>query len=112
MKTKGPIHNLNPVQYLSCITLSLHKTGCKETTDGRGYMGTEAVTETGAICVSWASQGVTDSDLFPDTSIAEASNYCRNPDNKPGGVWCYIGSTDSEWEYCDIPLCEGLITTY
>ena len=42
---------------------------------------------------------------FPDSSLAEASNYCRNPDNEPEGVWCYTTSPRQRWEYCDIRVC-------
>ena len=28
------------------------------------------------------------------------NNYCRNPDNEPGGVWCYTKDRRKRWEYC------------
>ncbi|KAI0230314.1 hypothetical protein LSAT2_019313, partial [Lamellibrachia satsuma] len=45
---------------------------------------------------------IEDSKGFPDQSIGEASNYCRNPDGrrKP---WCYTNSMHRQ--YCDIPMC-------
>jgi hypothetical protein len=64
------------------------------------------VSQNGDFCQTWSSHGITNSDLFPDVSVNAASNYCRNPDGKPNGVWCFTGDTDSEWEYCDVPLCE------
>ncbi len=42
---------------------------------------------------------------FPDVSLDAASNYCRNPDNEPGGPWCYTTSSSKRWEYCGVPLC-------
>jgi len=27
-------------------------------------------------------------------------NYCRNPDNEPGGIWCYTNDRRKRWEYC------------
>ena len=43
---------------------------------------------------------------FLDGSLEGAVNYCRNPNNRPGGPWCY---TDDEyrWEYCPVELCTG-----
>ena len=36
-------------------------------------------------------------------------NYCRNPD-KGDRLWCYTGV--DEWEYCDVPFCNGLLYKY
>ena len=79
--------------------------GCKQSADGIGYMGTEMTSSTGRPCESWASHDLTNPDHFPDVSVEAAENYCRNPDAKPEGLWCYVG--EDEWEYCDIPYCEG-----
>lgn len=27
-------------------------------------------------------------------------NYCRNPDNDAGGIWCYTTDSAKRWEYC------------
>ena len=39
------------------------------------------------------------------------TNFCRNPDNEPGGSWCYTTDPDSRWEYCGIPNCEETTAT-
>ena len=75
--------------------------------DGRGYMGTESSTVNGFACVAWTDTTFTDPDLFPDESVEAASNFCRNPDGKEGGVWCQTGPDVSQWENCDVPLCQG-----
>ena len=41
---------------------------------------------------------------FPDESIDAASNYCRNPDSDPDGLWCY---TLTGWDYCHVPQCKN-----
>ena len=46
-----------------------------------------------------------DPDNFPDNSIREAANHCRNPSNSAGGPWCYTNDPDIRWEYCNIPMC-------
>ena len=46
-------------------------------------------------------------DNFPDRSLEEASNYCRNPDDSPKGPWCFQATKPTVWRYCDvhIPKC-------
>ena len=34
-------------------------------------------------------------------------NYCRNPDESPGGAWCYTTWDNTRWEYCPVPYCEN-----
>ena len=46
-------------------------------------------------------------DFFPDASLEGASNFCRNPDGREGGVWCYTQNADLEWEFCDLDTCPG-----
>ena len=44
--------------------------------------------------------------LFPDEALADAANYCRNPDMwEPDGPWCLTTDPNKEWDYCDIPFC-------
>ncbi len=44
---------------------------------------------------------------FPDKSVDDASNYCRNPNKLVDGLWCYIA--DNIMDLCDIPFCLGYI---
>lgn len=51
---------------------------------------------------------------FPDKSIKNAENFCRNPTGDVGGPWCYVDEENFEYvikEYCDISFCDdkGLI---
>jgi len=88
--------------------------GCSSTPDGRGYVGHISVTVSGKQCQAWTSQsphthGYTDDDMFPDVSVNDASNYCRNPtDDWDDGVWCYTTDPATEWEACIVPDCEPL----
>ena len=44
----------------------------------------------------------------PNSGLGD-HNYCRNPDEDSGGVWCYkTDPNDSEdWEYCALTNCAG-----
>ena len=89
----------------------LNVTECLVTEIGQEYAGTQSTTESGATCVSWV-QGLpfgswmNDPNAFPDPTVGDASNYCRNPDRQTQGPWCYT-STSGDRENCAITKCEG-----
>jgi len=72
------------------------------------YLGTMSSTISGRTCMLW-----------PQVTGLGNHNYCRNPDDKLGGAWCYTNTTlvttnttDSTdayflWEYCDVPYCKN-----
>ncbi|CAG0893652.1 unnamed protein product [Darwinula stevensoni] len=85
---------------------------CKYTDGGREYLGLKNVTRTGKKCQPWLSQTPNEHStilylpVFPDPGMDSQHNYCRNPDLRKSGPWCYNGEgTNPEWEYCDIPIC-------
>ena len=76
-------------------------------------MGTTAVTVSGKTCQAWTAtsphvpySGVVASQ-FPDDSMEEASNYCRNVGGLEDGPWCYTTDPDTRFELCDVPKCYG-----
>ena len=79
--------------------------------DGWQYLGKISKTIAGLTCQAWGSNSphrhdfLSDS-MFPDGSVTEASNFCRNPDNKEhNGPWCYTTDVNVRWQHCDVPLC-------
>ena len=88
----------------------LSVTDCKETEHGKEYKGKREVTKFGKTCRRWDSIAKLNpkysSDvLYPDETITDAANYCRNPDGRSSGPWCFVTSTQQET--CDIPYCKG-----
>ncbi|XP_074653284.1 plasminogen-like [Tubulanus polymorphus] len=60
-------------------------------------------------CIPWSvSARELNIQNFTMSFLREAGNKCRNPTNliKPEGPWCFIGN--SEWAYCDVPVCTNV----
>jgi hypothetical protein len=73
------------------------------------YRGTINSTHSGLTCQSWSAQWPNEHSMtsaqYPTSGLGN-HNYCRNPNNQPGGAWCYTSNTDIPWEYCDVPVCK------
>merc|ERR1712080_46919 len=109
--------------FLECEKLNQdgpQKPECKETGSGKDYYGYRSRTNTGELCKSWSSHiGVYPLDYnhpsdpiigrnFPERTVRQARNYCRNPDNDPKGPWCWTGNRQKyKSGYCHIPDCAG-----
>ena len=79
--------------------------------DIAGYSGTVSVTTTDRTCQRWDSQSPHthgyDASYLPDTTLTEASNYCRTADDV--WPWCYTTDPHHRFESCrlpDIGCCE------
>ena len=83
--------------------------------DGSTYAGTKSTTINGYTCMPWAdnyphvkSSFASTADNFPEDSLLEAQNYCRNPDPNDHAPWCYTTNAFKRWDYCDIKKCAGI----
>ena len=76
---------------------------------GREYSGTLSESQSGYLCSRWdaVTHNFTESERYPDVSMSDAQNYCRNPDGKLEGPWCFVDDPFVEWDFCDIPACDG-----
>ena len=89
------------------------------------YRGTVNTTYNGNPCVMWNNvnlnkwwktkvnmDGLDLAETYPLTGIGGAHNYCRNPDNKTYGAWCFVEVQVNEYggswvaEYCPVPSCD------
>ena len=87
---------------------------CKRTQLGQEYVGTVSETKNGLPCQRWDSQVPHTHDYqvtgsFPDATVSDANNYCRNPDGNADGPWCLTRDPDVREELCDIPVCQGIV---
>lgn len=75
---------------------------------GVDYTGDLAVTVGGHTCLLWSSPEVRALSKHKEFSsgINLPGNKCRNPDEDPEGLWCYVKIRDNVTvDYCDIELC-------
>ncbi|CAH1802432.1 unnamed protein product [Owenia fusiformis] len=84
---------------------------CKADTLGKGYQGKLSITKSGKTCQRWDTQSPhkPNHDIkpsnFPEDTLKDAENYCRNPDNAQEGPWCYTTDINKKWEYCYVQKC-------
>jgi len=92
--------------------------GCYEG-DGKFYAGKVYTSKSGKTCQRWIAQTPhehffwnpkqKDVRNYPDDSVEEADNFCRNPDGEPM-PYCYTMDPTTRWEHCDIPKCPAPTT--
>lgn len=44
--------------------------------------------------------------LYPEQSVKNASNFCRNPSRNIGGTWCYTTDPEVPQDLCNVRDCE------
>lgn len=76
------------------------------------YRGSSSSTQSGLPCQAWSTQSPHGHSYleyyYPDAGLGgDNNNYCRNPNNRPGGAWCYTTDASVRWEYCAVPDCEN-----
>ena len=79
---------------------------CNETVSGvykSWYRGCQNYTISGKACQMWNVQSPhshsVSPDNYPDAGLGN-HNYCRNPLNHSGGLWCYTTDQNTRWEEC------------
>ena len=95
------------------MSILVHSTDYSQCwTNTHYYTGETSMTKSGLKCQEWSSQyphkhGYIYDYYFPDDGgVANASNYCRDPDGTYM-PWCYTTDINVSWDWCDIPLCDG-----
>ncbi|XP_045165013.2 plasminogen-like [Mercenaria mercenaria] len=97
-------------QFLRTYAKQIDDIECFQTTS-RKYQGLQNTTVYGHICQRWDSQQPHSHtrnriEQFPERTIADAANYCRDPDGE-GLPWCYTTDPDTRWQFCGINKCPG-----
>ncbi|XP_041375324.1 plasminogen-like [Gigantopelta aegis] len=79
---------------------------CLKVKKSRSYKGGINFTVHGERCVRWDDvPDLTYTSIhFPDYTVQEAGNKCRNPNGEKKRVWCYT-SPDKRWSFCPLVTC-------
>ncbi|KAF5275199.1 hypothetical protein FQR65_LT04231 [Abscondita terminalis] len=86
---------------------------CVLNKDEPDYKGLQAITSEGLPCLPWVSKLLPADveSMFPNKTIFENQNYCRNPNNEPGGTYCYALQQNPNItftkQHCHIRFCKS-----
>ncbi|XP_075886240.1 hepatocyte growth factor a [Nelusetta ayraudi] len=71
------------------------------------YRGRRSWTKSNITCQAWADDSINEHTFYPDRYPRDdlRENFCRNPNNDPGGPWCYTTDPNVRAEECGIPQC-------
>ncbi|XP_060588871.1 sushi, von Willebrand factor type A, EGF and pentraxin domain-containing protein 1-like [Ruditapes philippinarum] len=72
------------------------------------YAGTRNITPSGYPCDLWTNHigdYRVNVDWMPESSIADAKNYCRQPSSYSWNIWCFSTHPSYEYELCGISQC-------
>ncbi|XP_068163054.1 hepatocyte growth factor-like [Antennarius striatus] len=71
------------------------------------YRGRRSWTKSNITCQAWADNNINEHTFYPDRYPTQdlRENFCRNPNNDPGGPWCYTTNPNVRAEECGIPQC-------
>jgi len=80
---------------------------CDESYSGNGYdyRGCKSTTVSGKTCIPWVGNPyLADATrVSDDAGTTGHHNFCRNPSNDAGGLWCYVTGHTYVWDWCDMP---------
>uniref|UniRef100_A0A3Q4MF52 Hepatocyte growth factor a n=1 Tax=Neolamprologus brichardi TaxID=32507 RepID=A0A3Q4MF52_NEOBR len=101
----------NNVQKQANITFTLYekKDYIRECISGTmdNYRGRRSWTKSNITCQAWSDNNINEHTFYPDRYPTQdlRHNFCRNPNNDPGGPWCYTTDPNVRAEECGIPQC-------
>ncbi|KAL3890064.1 hypothetical protein ACJMK2_002361 [Sinanodonta woodiana] len=78
-------------------------------TNSQEYTGKRNTTKSGLVCQHWSSNDPHEHAhyKFPDGSVDDARNYCRDPVGS-GMPWCLTVDPNTRAEDCRVPRCGSL----
>lgn len=83
-------------------------TDCKIAGTGNDYLGKWSLSRSKRQCLFWTEIADPPFNVssFPDPTIKDAENFCRNPSRSVAGCWCYTTDPKVPWDSCLIKDCD------
>uniref|UniRef100_A0A3Q1CEN8 Hepatopoietin-A n=1 Tax=Amphiprion ocellaris TaxID=80972 RepID=A0A3Q1CEN8_AMPOC len=77
------------------------------------YRGRRSWTKSNITCQAWSDNNINEHTFYPDRYPTQdlRENFCRNPNNDPGGPWCYTTDPNVRAEECGMPQCSEVCMT-
>nr|XP_057933860.1 hepatocyte growth factor-like [Doryrhamphus excisus] len=71
------------------------------------YRGRRSWTKSNITCQAWSDNNINEHTFYPDRYPTQdlRENFCRNPNNDPGGPWCYTTDPNVRAEECGVAHC-------
>lgn len=82
---------------------------CKLAGTANDYTGKLNYTRSRRQCKPWIEYSDNQTihvNNFPDPSLEEASNFCRNPTKNVGGSWCFTTDPEVPKDFCYVKDCQ------
>uniref|UniRef100_A0A8D2ZJ23 Hepatocyte growth factor a n=1 Tax=Scophthalmus maximus TaxID=52904 RepID=A0A8D2ZJ23_SCOMX len=73
----------------------------------KDYRGRRAWTKSNITCQAWSDNNINEHTFYPERYPTQdlRENFCRNPNDDPGGPWCYTTDPNVRAEECGVPQC-------
>ncbi|KAL0278425.1 UNVERIFIED_CONTAM: hypothetical protein PYX00_000253 [Menopon gallinae] len=82
---------------------------CRLAGTANDYIGHLNQTRSKRSCQEWkkfTNEREVKVDNFPDPTLDDTSNYCRNPSKTPGGPWCFTTDRGVPRDFCYVKDCD------
>ncbi|CAG5083339.1 Similar to PLG: Plasminogen (Pongo abelii), partial [Cotesia congregata] len=96
-----------------CLIPACRSASCRVVGTANDYIGTLSETRSGRRCALWLNQPgkkgekkYLNDTLYPEQSVKDASNYCRNPSQSAAGTWCYTTDPLVTRDLCQVKDCD------
>lgn len=97
----------------NCSPRQCRSKECRMSGTGNDYIGSLGETRSGRFCQRWASksphtipQKLLNKEMFPELSLSNVSNFCRNPSHDSAGLWCFTDDPFLDTDICNVPDCD------
>lgn len=99
----------------NCFPRLCRSKECRMAGTGNDYIGVLNITASGRTCQRWTGKephsipkNLLNKEMFPELSMSEIHNFCRNPSHDSAGPWCFTTDSAVDTDLCDVPDCDVL----